>query len=164
MLLTFAGIVPVHAATSCHMIAAKGVGQDDGTGDHGQGNRRGSCKGLWKGVVTPTSPPADGVVTFTEVVKFTTENGTLTVEVAGAINILTGRFSASGSVKDAAGKLARRYRRHRTLRFSRFHDRSFYREHPGRDLPGSGAVAGVTVPRWGSSVEIWATAHPEPCR
>ena len=32
MLLTFAGIVPVHAATSCHMIAAKGVGQDDGTG------------------------------------------------------------------------------------------------------------------------------------
>jgi hypothetical protein len=32
--------------------------------------------------------------------------GTLTVEVTGAINILTGRFSATGSVKDATGKLA----------------------------------------------------------
>lgn len=103
----FAGVVPLHAATSCHMIAAKGIGQDDGTGKTtAKVIGGGLLQGTLEGALTPTSPPADGLVTFTEVVKFTTENGTLTVEVAGAINILNGRFSATGPVKEAAGKLA----------------------------------------------------------
>lgn len=109
LLLTFAftAIVPLHAATSCHMIEAKGVGQGDGNGNiTGKVIGGGLLHGTLAGAVTPTSPPSDGVQTFTEVIIFTTENGTLTLEVAGAINILTGRFNASGSVKDATGKLA----------------------------------------------------------
>ena len=109
LLLTvaFVSFIRLHAATSCHMIEAKGIGQDDGTGKTtGKVIGGGLLQGSLEGAVTPTSPPVDGVVTFTEVVKFTAENGTLTVEVAGAINILTGRFNASGSVKDATGKLA----------------------------------------------------------
>ena len=97
-------VVPAHAATSCHMIGAKAVGQDDGTGKTtGKVIGGGLLQGTLEGAVTPTSPPVDGIVTFTEIVKFTTEQGTLTAEVAGAINIATGRFNASGPVKDATG-------------------------------------------------------------
>ncbi len=100
-------VVPSQAATSCHMIEAKAVGQDDGTGKTtGKVIGGGLLHGTLEGAVTPTSAPVDGVVSFTEVVKFTSELGTVTVEVAGAINLASGRFIASGSVKDATGKLA----------------------------------------------------------
>ena len=100
-------IVPAHPAASCHIIEAKAVGQDDGTGrTMGKVIGGGLLQGTVEGAVTPTSPPVNGIVTFTEIVKFTNGRGTLTVEVAGGINIVTGQFNASGSVKDATGKLA----------------------------------------------------------
>ena len=102
-----ATVTPSQAATSCHMIEAKAAGPDDGTGKTtGKVVGGGLLHGTLEGAVTPTSAPVDGVVPFTEVVKFTSELGTLTVEVTGAINVATGRFIASGSVKDATGKLA----------------------------------------------------------
>jgi hypothetical protein len=105
--LAFGDLVPLRAATSCHMIEAKATGQDDGTGKiTSKIIGGGLLHGTLVGVVTPTSAPVDGIVTFTEVANFTTGNGTLTVEVAGAINILTGRFNASGSVKNGTDKLA----------------------------------------------------------
>jgi hypothetical protein len=104
---TLPGFAPVHAATSCHSIEAKGVGQDDGTGKTtGQVIGGGLLHGGISGVVTPTSPPVNEKVMFTEVVTFSTEHGTLVVELTGSISITTGVFKAAGPVKSATGKLA----------------------------------------------------------
>ncbi len=103
----FTALVPLHAATSCHEIQAKGMGQDDGTGKtKGQLFGGGLLHGTIEGAVTPISPPVDGKVSFTEVVTFSTNHGNMVVELAGSINVTTGVFKASGPVRDATGKFA----------------------------------------------------------
>jgi hypothetical protein len=103
----FTALAPVYAATSCHKIEARGIGQDDGTGKtKGQLFGGGLLQGTLEGAVTPISPPVNGKVSFTEVVTFSTNHGNLVVELAGSINLTTGVFKASGPVKDATGKLA----------------------------------------------------------
>ncbi len=44
-------------------------------------------------------------VTYTGVITFTTNRGTLTVEVDGTLDLATGEFGASGEVGEATGKL-----------------------------------------------------------
>ena len=82
--------------------------QDDGQGrTTGKTIDAGLLQGTVEGVLTP-APPKEGdtVIVFKEVVTFTSEYGSLTVEVQGAIDVTTGKFNASGPVKDAKGKLA----------------------------------------------------------
>jgi len=100
---------PARADVSCHVINAQGAGQDDGqlhtTGDVIGG---GLLQGTIAGNITPTGGSFP-VFTFSENVKFTTQHGELTVLVTGTIDIsalTSGRFSASGPVTAATGKLA----------------------------------------------------------
>jgi hypothetical protein len=94
------------AAESCHQINAKGVGQDLGGGMTaaqiiGGGLLHGTTEGNF--AVTGGSFP---VFSIAGTVKFTTQQGTLTVSVAGTLDVATGEFSASGPVTGATGKLA----------------------------------------------------------
>lgn len=94
------------AAVSCHKINAKGVGQDLGGGVTeadiiGGGLLQGTTAGNF--VITGFSGT---VASFAGTVVFTTNQGTLTVTVAGIFDVATGEFSASGIVTGATGKLA----------------------------------------------------------
>lgn len=105
-LINLAILCPAQADESCHKIMAKGVGQDLGNGmtrAHiiGGGLLHGTTEGNF--VITGV----DGsVASFTGTVEFTTNQGTLTVTVAGTLDAATGEFSASGPVSAATGKLA----------------------------------------------------------
>jgi hypothetical protein len=97
---------PAQAAESCHKINAKGVGQDLGGGQTaaqiiGGGLLHGTTVGAFE--ITGVSGP---LLSIAGTVTFTTHQGTLTVSVAGTLNVATGEFSASGPVTDATGKLA----------------------------------------------------------
>src|SRR5690349_11414749 len=102
------GIVsPLAAGTSAHVIRAHAAGQDDGPGKIiGKVSGGGLLHGSLEGAITLMPPPVDGMMRFTEVVTFTTGQGTLTVSVDGSINLSTGEFCAPGTVIDATGKLA----------------------------------------------------------
>jgi hypothetical protein len=94
------------AAVSCHKINAKGVGQDLGGGMTeaqiiGGGLLHGTTAGAF-GITGGAFP----VLEIAGTVTFTTHQGTLTVTVAGTLNVATGEFSASGPVTAATGKLA----------------------------------------------------------
>jgi len=97
---------PSQAGVSCHLINAKGVGQDLGGGSTsakiiGGGLLQGTIAGsLSITGITGT------VATFVETVTFTNQHGTLTVMVTGAIDLTTGQFNASGPVTAASGKLS----------------------------------------------------------
>lgn len=97
---------PARAGVSCHLINAKGVGQDNGAGGTtGNVIGGGLLQGTFAGSLTLTSLP-DPVASFVETVVFTNQHGTLTVMVTGAIDITTGQYNASGSVTTATGKLS----------------------------------------------------------
>ena len=94
------------AAVSCHKINARGVGQDLGDGVTtariiGGGLLHGTTLGTF--VITGVSGT---VASFEGTVTFTTNQATLTVSVAGTLDVATGEFSASGPVTAATGKLA----------------------------------------------------------
>ena len=99
-------VSPAHAAVSCHKINAKGVGQDLGGGMTqaqivGGGLLNGTTQGNFVATGgSPTVPSIAGTVTFT------TDQATLTVTVAGTLNLSTGEFMTSGPVTAATGKLA----------------------------------------------------------
>ena len=93
------------AAESCHVINAKGVGQDLGNGATvaniiGGGLLQGTTAGNF--VITGGAFP---VFTLAGTVKFTTNQATLTVTITGVFDIATGQFSATGPVTAATGKL-----------------------------------------------------------
>lgn len=93
-------------AVSCHKINAKGIGEDLGGGTTqanilGGGLLHGTTEGNF--IITGF---AGTVASFEGTVKFTTNQGTLTVAVKGTLDTATGEFSAFGPVTDATGKLA----------------------------------------------------------
>ena len=93
------------AAVSCHKINAKGIGQDFGGGvTHANINGGGLLNGTTVGnfTIIGFSLP---VASFIGTVEFTTNRATLTVTVAGILDVATGEFSASGPVTAATGKL-----------------------------------------------------------
>jgi hypothetical protein len=99
-------VSPASAAVSCHVISAKGVGQDLGNGNTTANVIDG---GLLQGTTTAsfTATGISGtVVSLAGTVTFTTNNGVLTVTVAGWFDLATGQFFVSGPVTAATGKLA----------------------------------------------------------
>jgi hypothetical protein len=99
-------VCPARAAVSCHLINAKGVGQDLGAGSTtGNVIGGGLLEGTIAGSITVTGVSGT-VASFTETVTFTNRLGTLTVVVTGAIDLNTGQFNASGPVTAGTGKLS----------------------------------------------------------
>jgi hypothetical protein len=94
-----------HAGVSCHGINARGTGQDLGGGVT-QAQIRGG--GLLNGtsnsnfVITGVSGT---VASFTGVVLFTVNKGTLAVSVNGTFDLATGRFQATSTAMTGTGKL-----------------------------------------------------------
>lgn len=109
VLLSFGGLItvrPVQAASSCHLINAKAVGQDLGGGSTAAKVISGGLlQGTIAGDLTITGVSGT-VASFMEMVTFTNQHGTLTVMLTGAIDVTTGQFNASGPVTGATGKLA----------------------------------------------------------
>jgi hypothetical protein len=109
LVVLVAGLMMVshtRAEVSCHKINAKGVGQDLGGGSTqaqiiGGGLLHGTTAGSF--IITGFSGT---VASIAGTVTFTTNQGSLTVTVAGTFDVATGEFSASGPVTDATGKLA----------------------------------------------------------
>jgi hypothetical protein len=102
----FTAVTPAQAGVSCHLINAKGAGQDLGNGTtSGHVIGGGLLEGTIAGSLTPTGISGT-IATFVEVVTFTNSRGTLTVRVEGAIDVTNGQFNASGKVIGATGKLA----------------------------------------------------------
>ena len=95
----------VQAATSCHKINAKGVGQDLGGGTT---TARIIGGGLLHGTTVGAFAPSglSPVVLLAGTVTFTTNRGTLTVTVNGTFDTSSGAFTASGPVTASTGKLA----------------------------------------------------------
>ncbi|MEZ4865855.1 MAG: hypothetical protein R3C14_31365 [Caldilineaceae bacterium] len=99
-------IIPAQAATSCHKINAKGVGQDlDGGATTAEIIGGGFLHGTTVGNFIITGVVGT-VASLAGTVTFTTHKSTLTVTVAGTFDVATGAFSASGPVTAATGKLA----------------------------------------------------------
>jgi hypothetical protein len=99
-------VSPAQAAESCHQINAKGVGQDLGNGATvaniiGGGLLQGTTVGNF--AITGGAFP---LFTLAGTVKFTTHQATLTVTISGIFDVATGKFSATGPVTGATGKLA----------------------------------------------------------
>jgi hypothetical protein len=132
---------PAQAATSCHMIEAKGVGQDDGTGKStGKVIGGGLLQGTLEGAVTPTSPPIDGVVTFIEIVKFTNERGDINGGGGGRNQHCNRPVQRLGFREGCNGQTRGCYWKHRILRYRGFHDGPFHRKYQGCNLRRSGTV------------------------
>jgi hypothetical protein len=97
---------PAQAGVACHLINAKGVGQELGGGSTtGAVIGGGLLHGTLAGSITITRVSGT-VASFTETVTFTNQHGTLTVVVTGAIDVTTGQFYACGPVTTATGKLS----------------------------------------------------------
>jgi hypothetical protein len=95
------------AGVSCHNINAKGVGQDLGGGNtvadiNGGGLLNGTTVGSFApvGFTLPSTALVVGTVTFT------VNKGTLTVSLAGSLDVVSGAFSTTGPVTGSTGKLA----------------------------------------------------------
>lgn len=105
--LSLAIVAPaaVSGGSSCHDIAATGVGQDLGGGDT---VARISDGGLLQGT-TAASFAITGfsgtVASFVGAITFTTNRATLTAMVAGTLDVATGAFGATGSELSGTGKL-----------------------------------------------------------
>ena len=99
-------ITPAQAGVACHLINAKGVGQDLGGGSTTANVIGGGLlQGTIAGSLTITGVSGT-VASFVETVTFTNQHGTLTAVVTGAIDVITGQFNASGPVTAATGKLS----------------------------------------------------------
>jgi hypothetical protein len=106
LLLALITVCPARAGVSCHLINAKGVGQDLGAGSTtGNVIGGGLLHGTIAGSISVTGVSGT-VASFVETVTFTNQHGTLTVVVTGAIDVITGQFNASGPVTAATGKLS----------------------------------------------------------
>ena len=104
---------PATAAVSCHQINATGAGQGAAprAGDppglirtvaqiRGGGLLQGTTEAAFQVTgVTPTG------IAFAGDITFTTNRGTLTVDLDGTLDLSTGDFQASGDVSGATGKL-----------------------------------------------------------
>ena len=106
LLIPAATAAPAAAAVSCHVINAKGVGQDVGGGVtraeilgggllHGTTNAAFTITGL-----------SGTVASFTGTIVFTVNNATLTATVNGTLDLSTGEFNATTSSISGTGKLA----------------------------------------------------------
>lgn len=106
LLAGFIAVSPAAAAESCHTINAKGTGQATSETTTVAQIRGG---GLLQGTTAAsfeTITPIDTGVAFTGPIVFTTNRATLTVQLAGTLDIPSGAFRATGQVTGATGKLA----------------------------------------------------------
>jgi hypothetical protein len=106
--VVFVGLMalPAEAGASCHLLNARGVGEDLGGGAIlGDVIGGGLLHGTIAGNITPTGLSGN-IASFVETITFTNQHGTLTVVVTGVIDITTGQFDASGPVTAATGKLS----------------------------------------------------------
>ena len=90
----------------CHRVKAVGIGLDIGNGTTTATiSHAGFLNGTTAAAfgITGGAPP---VFTFAGTVVFTAKHGTLTVDIAGTLNLATGAFEASGPVRSGAGKFA----------------------------------------------------------
>jgi hypothetical protein len=107
-LLVVAAAAPATArgAVSCHNINAKGIGQDHGGG---QTTAQIIGGGLLQGT-TQASLAITGlsgtVASFEGTIVFTVNNATLTVQLSGTLDVVTGEFNATSSSISGTGKLA----------------------------------------------------------
>ena len=94
------------AEVSCHVINAKGAGQDLGGGaTEGHVLGGGLLHGTTAGSFAITGISGT-VASIAGTVTFTTDQSTVTATVAGFFDVATGEFSASGPITDATGKLS----------------------------------------------------------
>lgn len=100
---------PVQAdagGVSCHAVNAKGAGQDLGGGmTQAQIMGGGLLQGTTQGSFAVTGISGT-VASIAGTVVFTVNRGTLTVSVAGTLDVASGAFTASGPVSASSGKLA----------------------------------------------------------
>lgn len=97
---------PAAAAESCHKINAKGTGQATGpTTTVAQIMGGGLLQGTTAASFDTVVPIPTGVA-FTGPIVFTTNRATLTVQLAGTVDVPSGVFHATGPVVGATGKLA----------------------------------------------------------
>ena len=112
-LLTLGQAGPATAVVSCHLINATGAGQGapPQAGDppglirtvaqiRGGGLLQGTTEAAFQ--VTGSTPTG---IAFAGDITFTTNRGTLTVDLDGTLDLTTGDFAASGDVSGATGKL-----------------------------------------------------------
>ena len=98
------------AGVSCHKINAKGEGQGAPPPAGFEAGTVATIKGggLLQGTTNAgfnfTSPP--NPAGFEGFITFITNKATLTVDIAGTFDVLSGDFYAEGPVSDATGKLA----------------------------------------------------------
>jgi len=105
-LLAAMTVSPARAGVACHLINAKGVGQDQGGGSTtGNVIDGGLLQGTIAGNISVTGVSGN-IASFVETVTFTNRHGTLTIVVTGAIDVTTGHFNASGPVTAATRKLS----------------------------------------------------------
>ena len=94
------------AAVSCHIINAKGIGQDNGDLTT---NAQIIGGGLLHGTTEAAFTPAGFVFpifSFTGTITFTTNNGTLTAGLTGSLNVVTGQFTGTTTSMSGTGQLA----------------------------------------------------------
>ena len=104
---------PATAVVSCHQINATGAGQGAApqAGDppglirtvaqiRGGGLLQGTTEAAFQ--VTGSTPTG---IAFAGAITFTTNRGTLSVDLDGTLDLTTGGFQASGDVSGATGKL-----------------------------------------------------------
>ena len=112
-LLTLVQVGPATAGVSCHQINATGAGQGAApqAGDppglirtvaqiRGGGLLQGTTEAAFQ--VTGSTPTG---IAFAGDIRFTTNRGTLSVDLDGTLDLTTGDFQASGDVGGATGKL-----------------------------------------------------------
>lgn len=104
---------PATAAVSCHRINATGAGQGAAPqpGDPPGVIRTvarirggGLLQGTTEAAFQVTGPTPTGIA-FAGDITFTTNRGTLSVDLDGTLDLTTGDFRASGDVSGATGKL-----------------------------------------------------------
>jgi hypothetical protein len=112
-LLTLLQAGPAAAAVSCHQISSTGAGQGAApqAGDPpglirtvAQIRGGGLLQGTTEAAFQVTGPTPTGIA-FAGVITFTTNRGTLSVDLDGTLDLTTGEFRSAGEVNGATGKL-----------------------------------------------------------
>ena len=112
-LLTLLQAGPAAAAVSCHQISSTGAGQGAApqAGDPpglirtvAQIRGGGLLHGTTEAAFQVTGPTPTGIA-FAGDITFTTNRGTLSVDLDGTLNLTTGEFRSSGDVSEATGRL-----------------------------------------------------------
>ena len=112
-LMTMLQTGPAAAAEYCHQIKATGAGQGAAPqpGDPpglirtvAQIRGGGLLHGTTEAAFQVTGPTPTGIA-FAGDITFTTNRGTLSVDLDGTLNLTTGEFRSSGYVSGATGKL-----------------------------------------------------------